>query len=348
MKTNPFYDRAPDIRYESLPDLLAGLNQPIEVDGIAVQDMVFEAQSHGPELRTLSGSLDFTNNGFCQICKVLWAPAAFVRRLPVDVATNVLNSCASGMRDGYRVKVATSYDTIVGVVEERQALPGSPTDEEVAAFACELQEQQLLDADCGIYANDRGVRLFLPLAGTRTIVCGSGQGPEEVAIRRGVAIASSMVGAGQYRIEAYIDITGGMSGRLLWADKKVRAAVLFGKNDDSRVAFDSSLSIVKSLADIPLAPEASGLLERTMTDHAPSGDQAVVRWLAAYKISGGEGRAIIGHLAHQGRMVTRYNVMLAGLEVAKQHDDFIDARVDLERRVASLVLAIGHGQEAPR
>ena len=373
--SNQWANRPADQRFETLAALRASVHarrqrsRSIEVDLPRLK-----AESVDGELVVNSAIAPVTPThwGFTQLAGWAGAPAGYLRKLPVDLAAQCLNDgiknaqretlkfmtlANEGARGDLAAVTSTQYgriwdadviDAAARIVDRSGGKFHNPRAylRDDRGMIARGEDGSLATAPSGLYASDHDCFVFMIDGGSRLDV-----GPR-AQLNRGFFMWNSEVGARSFGLTTFLfnEVCG---NHIVWGAQNVNKLVI-RHSSGGPYRFDSEVfPMLKQYAEASAMPEVDAIKRaQVLSLRAATNvdadvwrkDQAKV--LASYTkargvtFTGSEiGNAIETANREEGKCETAWD-FIQGLTAYARGFDFIDTRIDLEKRAGQLLATV--------
>ena len=342
--------RPADQRYTTLADLKSAVSsrrfKSRSVD-IEVSSIHAEVADDTIVLNSGISPCEPSHWAFGQLARSISAPADYLRSLPTDLAVKCMNDGLSrspretakfmtiqSEGDGFNTLQAVTSQTygriwdadcvsaVENLVEKSDGKFFNPK-----AYNLETGSTE----PSGLYASDRDVFMFMIDGGSRLDV-----GPR-AKLNRGFFVWNSEVGAKTFGLTTFLfnEVCG---NHIVWGAQNVKNLVIrHSKNGPDR--FDAqAMPALMQYVNSSVAEEES-TIRKAMHTTLPQGD-AFDSWIKQFKFNKSEIReAIAVANKEEGKCETVWDLM-QGFTAYARDFDFIDARMDLQKRAADLLVQL--------
>lgn len=358
-----WFSRPADQRFETLGDLHASVSRRRNLSrAFDVEMSNLRAEPQGEQGLLISGdAVPSTPShwAFGQLGQIVKAPPAYLRTLPAPLAASCLNASLDRLAgQTSEIKLMTVRDEEGDAPDTLQAVTsrvyGRIWDADVVEAVQRIVERSggrfhnPLDwsrKGSGLYASDHDCFLFMIDGGS--IVEGGG---ERDQLHRGFIVSNSETGARTFSLMTFL-FRGCCGNHLIWGAKDVTKLIVrhtfAGPTRFDKEAMPALLSYVDAAAkpaedavraakDTPL----KGLVNvpgLTVTDTDKLGDDWVAEFSRRHKFTRGEVKdAIRFARAEEGKCASLWD-LVNGFTASARAIEFVDARVDLEKRAGKLM-----------
>lgn len=345
--SNQWASRPSDQRFETLAALRESVNgRRIRSRSIDVDLPRIEVSSENGELAVNSAIAPSSPShwAFSQFAGMLGAPANYLRTLPQPLLVDCLNA---GIKAAPRA--AVKFMTIANDdgLNTLQAVT-SPTYGRIWDADCvdavgrivertggkfynplAYDRQTMAPKPSGLYASDRDVFMFMIDGGSRLEV-----GPR-AKLNRGFFVRNSEVGAATFGLTTFLfnEVCG---NHIVWGASDVRELTI-RHTQNGPYRFDSEAApALLAYAESSVSTEET-VIKRAMSHALPKEQADLEKLVGGKKITRGELKeGIASAKREEGQCVTLWD-LVQGLTAYARGFDYVDARVDLERRAGALL-----------
>lgn len=340
--------RPADQRFETLADLKASVNnrrmrsRSVDIDVNAIH---VEAKNDTLAINSAITPCEPSHWAFSQFAGMLGAPAGYLRKLPTELAVNCLNA---GIKAQPRETM--KFMTITDPNGELNTLQ--------AVTSCTYG--RIWDADCvgaverivertngkfynpkaydiatgkpkpsGLYASDRDCFMFMIDGGSRLDV-----GPR-AQLNRGFFVWNSETGSKTFGLMTFLFNTV-CGNHIVWGAQNINKLVIrHSKGGPYRFDSEAAPALMEYVNSSAEQDEA--VIRNAMHKALPNSMEEIDQMLASFNFTKAEVReAIAVAKKEEGQCETLWD-LVQGFTAYARGFDFIDARIDLEKRAGQLL-----------
>ena len=340
--------RPSDQRFKTLADLRASVHSRRMVSrSVDIPVTAIRAEQRDGTIILNSGiaACEPSHWSFGQFTSLIGAPANYLRKLPTDLAVSCINN---GIERAEReaVKFMTVVDQTGTRANTLQAVT-SPTYGRIWDADCVDAVQRIVDRSngkffnplaydrhtgapvpSGLYASDRDVFMFMIDGGSRLEV------GRRAKLNRGFFVWNSEVGSKTFGLMTFLfnEVCG---NHIVWGAQNINKLVIrHSKFGPAR--FDSEVApMLQQYAEASISNDEA-MVTRATQKLLPVGDE-LDSLLAPFKFSKAEIReAVSCAIKEEGECRTLWD-LVQGFTAYARDFDFVDARIDLEKRAGQLL-----------
>lgn len=340
--------RPADQRFKTLSDLRHAVHQRRMVSrsvDLDVTTIRAEQRNGTILLNSAIAACEPTHWSFGQFSTMIGAPANYLRRLPTDLAVACINDGINRCpRDSAKFMTVVDPDALRP--NTLQAVT-SPTYGRIWDADCVDAVQRIVDrtdgkfynplaydratgesVPSGLYASDRDVFMFMIDGGSRLEV-----GPR-AKLNRGFFVWNSETGSKTFGLMTFLfnEVCG---NHIVWGAQQINKLVIrHSKNGPAR--FDSDAApMLQQYAEASAASDEA-TISRAMEKLLPKGDE-LETLLQPFSFSKAEVRdAVNAAIKEEGECRTLWD-LVQGFTAHAREFDYLDARIDLEKRAGQLL-----------
>lgn len=352
--SNQWATRPQDQRFQTLAELKAKVHgrrlrsRSIDLDLTAIKVNQNEA-GEKPTLAINSGiaACEPSHWAFSQFAGMLGAPANYLRTLPIDLTVNCLNA-GIGRQPREAVKFMTVASESGEGLNTLQAVT-SPTygriwDADCVAAVERIQERtggkfnnppayDMATGQAkpsGLYASDRDVFMFM-VDGGHMLDTGSAR----AELHRGFIVWNSETGAKTFGMMTFLfnRICG---NHIIWGAQDVTQLLIrHSKGGPARFDAEAAPRLMEYAQSSAKGEEA--VIRRALGYSLPQKREELDVLIAPFKFTKGEtAEAIAAAHREEGKCATLWD-LVQGFTAYARGFDYVDARVDLEKRAGALL-----------
>ncbi len=352
--SNQWATRPADQRFTSLADLREKVNarrlrsRSVDLDLTAIH--VEQRAGERPTLAINSGiaPCEPSHWAFSQFAGMVKAPANYLRTLPLDLTVNCLNAgIAAQPRDAVKFMTVTNPD---GGLNTLQAVT-SPTYGRIWDADCVDAVGRIVERTggafinppaydiatgavkpSGLYASDRDVFMFMVDGGHMLDVNPRAQ------LHRGFIVWNSETGARTFGLMTFLfnKICG---NHIIWGAQDVSTLLIrHSKNGPARFDSEAAPRLMEYVNSSAKREEAT--VRAAVARALPATRDELDTFLAPFKFTKAEtSEAIEFARREEGQCATLWD-LVQGFTAYARGFDYVDARIDLERRAGSLLKVV--------
>ena len=340
--------RPADQRFKTLSDLRYSLHERRMVSrstDLDITQIRAEARNGTIVLNSAIAACEPSHWAFGQFSTMIGAPSNYLRKLPTNLAVDCINDGIKRCgRDEAKFMTVVDRDGLR--LNTLQAVT-SPTYGRIWDADCVDAVQRIVDrtggkfynplaydratgaaVPSGLYASDRDVFMFMIDGGSRLEV-----GPR-AKLNRGFFVWNSETGSKTFGLMTFLfnEVCG---NHIVWGAQQINKLVIrHSKNGPARFDADAA-PMLQHYAEASIANDEATITRATQK-LLPIGDD-LDSLLAPFKFSKGEIReAVSCAIKEEGECRTLWD-LVQGFTAYARDFDFVDARIDLEKRAGQLL-----------